>query len=181
MFSLKSSMFVNADTLTSLQIVRSELHPNSQVWGPGKCSAGKESLSVYGLFHILASTPQGKARLKQIFLRPSLDVSLILQRQRAITVLLRPENSEAFASIRQCLRNIHNIRPSIAQLRRGADLPTGSHRARIDGGIWATLQKFAAFALKLRDAASRLAGAAGVIVIVKVGCPAKYSSHFRDY
>ncbi|KAH7326765.1 muts domain V-domain-containing protein [Stachybotrys elegans] len=55
MFSMEDYMLVDGDTLLSLQIVQSELHPNSQAWGLSpNGSATKESLSVYGLFHTFA-------------------------------------------------------------------------------------------------------------------------------
>ena len=85
MFSLADMMFVNADTLNSLQILQHEFHPNSHMQGPTKSSSGaKESLSVYGLFHQLARTPQGKQKLRQIFLRPSIDIDLIVERHKTI-------------------------------------------------------------------------------------------------
>lgn len=53
MFSLRDSMFINADTLSSLQIVSTEAHPNVQQQGPSgnKINSGgsKEGLSLYGL------------------------------------------------------------------------------------------------------------------------------------
>ena len=46
MFSLADMMFINADTLNSLQIIQHELHPNSHMQGPTKRSeerrVGKE-------------------------------------------------------------------------------------------------------------------------------------------
>jgi DNA mismatch repair protein MSH5 len=59
MFSLSESMFINTDTLLSLQIMSTESHPNAQQHGPAsKAGSGgsKEGLSVYGLFQHFAKT-----------------------------------------------------------------------------------------------------------------------------
>lgn len=174
MFSLSKNMFANSDTLEALQIVRSELHPNRQVWGPGNSGGGtKESLSAYSLFPHLASTPQGRGKLKRIFLRPSLDLDLIRHRQETIKTFLRPENFEALVGIRHCLKRISNIRPSLGHLK-GIDLPAGARRATIASGVWGTLQTFACFSLRLKDAVSRLLGASGLPVVRKV------SFEYRD-
>ena len=64
MFTLAGTMFVNADTLLSLQITSSECHPNAQQHGPAsknRTGGAKEGLSVYGLFHGLVKTPQGRS------------------------------------------------------------------------------------------------------------------------
>lgn len=149
MFTLFDSMFVNADTLASLQILQTEFHPNSQMRGPDRSSSGaKENLSVYGLFQHLACTPQGKSKLRQIFLRPSIDIDLIRGRQQAITLFLRPENSEALKELTRNLRKVKNVRSSIAHLQRGVDCP--GRRVSITNNVWATLQRFALHALNIR-------------------------------
>jgi len=51
MLTLDESMFINADALIALQILRSESHPNAHMQSSTKSgSCGKESLSMYGLF-----------------------------------------------------------------------------------------------------------------------------------
>lgn len=70
MVGLDNVVYINADTLTALQIVGAESHPSTQSQGSNGHGA-KESLSVYGLFHSLAQTPQGKRKLRQAFIRPS--------------------------------------------------------------------------------------------------------------
>ena len=100
MFTLFDSMFINEATLSALQIIQSEMHPNSQMRGPEQSgSAAKESLSVYGLFQNLARTPQGKAKLRRLFLRPSIDLELINSRQQAIGFFLRQEHREAVGDL----------------------------------------------------------------------------------
>jgi DNA mismatch repair protein MSH5 len=167
MFTLDNYMFVNADTLASLQIIHSEMHPNNQIWGPDKSShASKESLSVYGLFHLLAATPQGRVKLRQMFIRPSVDVELIQRRQRTISGLLRPENTEVLKSINHTLKNIRNIRSTLAQLRKGVEFSTG--RPSIDRGVWRILWAFALHSLKLREIVLKLSGTDSITILDKV-------------
>src|SRR5436305_4398696 len=66
-FRLHSLRLINADTFLSVQIIQPESHLNAFNEGPGS-TGSKESLSIYGLFHHLARTPQGRARLRQLFL-----------------------------------------------------------------------------------------------------------------
>ena len=123
----------------SLQIIQSESHPNMFNQGPGtKSASGKEGLSVYGLFNQFAYTPQGKARLKQIFFRPSLDIAFIRQRHDFIGVFSRPDNMAALEKITKGLKHIKNLRPVMINLRKG--ISTGS--AKMTGfkaTVWASL------------------------------------------
>ncbi|KAG9506978.1 hypothetical protein J7337_000526 [Fusarium musae] len=150
MFSLNTYMYVSTDALLSLQILQTELHPNSQAWGPDANKGNsKESLSVYGLFHHLACTPQGRTQLRQLFLRPLLDLGIISERQRTITVLLQPDNADKLAQLTSTLRKIRNMRTTLAQLRKGIEFPSAGQS--FDRGVWATIQKFTAQALTLRE------------------------------
>ncbi|KAF3764856.1 hypothetical protein M406DRAFT_259223 [Cryphonectria parasitica EP155] len=157
MFTLSNAMFVNADALTSLQILGSEHHPNYINQGLGRSTSGaKEGLSVYGLFHVLTHTARGKLKLRQMFLRPSIDLELIHERQRTISVFLRAENNADISRICKILRRIKNIKTYLVQLKKGANLTGGqSPGART---TWATLQAFSAYAIELREAVSRLQG-----------------------
>ncbi|PHH77469.1 hypothetical protein CDD82_3491 [Ophiocordyceps australis] len=160
-FSLKDFVFVNTETLGSLQIIQAEFHPNSQTWGMDGSRAGtKESLSVYGLFHHLASTPQGRIRLRQIFLRPTMDMSIIAKRQCVIAMLLRPENAEFVKQTTAIMRKICNIRKIITQLQKGVECSSGG--SSWNKGVWATLRKFSSQALKLRDLADSIFASTGV-------------------
>jgi DNA mismatch repair protein MSH5 len=107
--------------------------------GPGtKSASGKEGLSVYGLFHRFAYTPQGKAKLKQIFFRPSRDIALIRQRHDFIAVFSRPDNLAALQKITKALKHIKNLRLVMINLRKG--ISTGS--AKMTGfksTVWASL------------------------------------------
>jgi DNA mismatch repair protein MSH5 len=132
-------MFINADTLASLQIMQSETHPNSQMQGPNT-SGSKEGLSVYGLFCHLASTPQGKKRLRRLFLRPSLELEVIRERLLTISIFLRPQNSSALSDIRKSLKMIKDIRSIVIHLQKGA--VDGGLGKCIYRGVWASLQQF---------------------------------------
>lgn len=134
-----STRWIGSSTFLSLQIIQSESHPNMFNQGPGKKSAsGKEGLSLYGIFRPFAYTPQGRARLKQIFFRPSLDLAVIRGRHDFIGVFSRPENSAALERMTKGLKHIKNLRPVMINLRKG--ISTGS--AKITGfkaTVWASL------------------------------------------
>ncbi|KAI1763423.1 muts domain V-domain-containing protein [Hypoxylon sp. FL1150] len=167
MFSLFGSMFVNADTLVSLQILQSEYHPNRHQRGPSNSASGaKESLSVYGLFQPLARTPQGKLKLRQIFLRPSTDLDLILARQKTISFLLRPGNTEVLAQLSDELKKIKNMKSVTAFLEKGVDIP--GRRISIASNVWASIQRFAAYSLQLRDSLRTLPGSENIVLLKKV-------------
>lgn len=158
MFTLSNSMFVNTDALASLQIIGSENHPNYMNQGPDKGRSGsKESLSLYGLFHVLAHTTQGKLKLRQIFLRPSIDMELIHERQRTISVFLRPENSADIGHVCKTLRKITNIKSHLLKLKKGVSVAGG--RGSAGHSTWATLQAFSAYTIELREAVHKIQGA----------------------
>ncbi|KAF2804902.1 uncharacterized protein BDZ99DRAFT_425101 [Mytilinidion resinicola] len=151
MFTLRDTMFINADTLQSLQILQSESHPHTHNQGPTKGSSGsKEGLSVYGLFHHLARTPQGKYLLRQYFLRPSLNVDVINERLETISIFVRPENSEPLEMLVKSLQSIKNIRVIMINLRKGVGggLTKGGGIAK---SIWAGIRLFVYHAMKIRD------------------------------
>ncbi|KAF5608343.1 DNA mismatch repair MSH5 [Fusarium pseudoanthophilum] len=167
MFSLNAYMYVSTDALLSLQILQTELHPNSQAWGPdANKSNSKESLSVYGLFHHLACTPQGRTQLRQLFLRPLLDLGIISERQRTITVLLQPDNADKLAQLTSTLRKIRNMRTTLAQLRKGIEFPSAGQS--FDRGVWATIQKFTAQALTLREMIGLFNGGSDIVIFKKL-------------
>ncbi|EER28003.1 MutS domain III family protein [Coccidioides posadasii C735 delta SOWgp] len=139
MSSLKSNMFINRDTLSSLQIIQSESHPNAFNQGPGQTSSSsKESLSIYGLFHRFARTSQGKTMLRQIFLRPTIHQSIISERHVFISTFLRVENADAVAKLTKSLKGIKNLRPVMIHLQKG--ISTGNARFRgFKSVVWATI------------------------------------------
>lgn len=167
MFKLFDAMFVSSDTLASLQILRSEFHPNSQMRGPdGSSSGAKESLSVYGLFHYLAYTPQGKSKLRQIFLRPSIDLDLIKSRQLAISCFLRSDNSDIIKKLSKELRKIKNMRSTVAFLQKGVDSP--GKKASMASNVWLTIQRFAHNTLSIQSTLAEMQGSSAIEVVMKV-------------
>lgn len=131
--------FINSDTLLSLQVMQSESHPHLHNQGPTKGTSGsKEGLSVYGLFHLLAHTPQGKYMLKQYFLRPSLSLDLINERHDAISVFLQIANESGFQALVQNLKRIVNVRKIMINLRKGISSASGKSRG-VSRTIWKSL------------------------------------------
>ncbi|KAH9891518.1 muts domain V-domain-containing protein [Xylariomycetidae sp. FL2044] len=166
-FSLFDSMFVNADALISLQVLRSELHPNSHQRGPnGSASGAKESLSIYGLFQHLARTPQGRMKLRQTLIRPSTNIDVIKERQKTISFFLRPGNAEALMDLHKKLVAIKNMKPIIALLQKGVENP--NHKMSVRNSVWAALQRFAAHSLQIREIVRQLPGAEKIAIIRKV-------------
>lgn len=131
--------FINTDTLVSLQIAQPESHPNAFNQGPGKTSSGaKESLSLYGIFHHMARTPQGKARLRGYFLRPILDLKTIHERHDFISVFLRPDNAIPMQKIPKCLARVKNLRTVIIHLHKG--ISAGNPKfGGFKSNVWSTL------------------------------------------
>jgi DNA mismatch repair protein MSH5 len=159
-------MFVNADTLAALQIIQSESHPNKQNQGPSN-SGAKESLSVFGLFTHLARTPQGKQRLRHIFLRPSIDLSVIVERLKTIGVLLQPDKSSLLYAIVKSLKKIRDIRTVVIHLQKGVcDVPSKS--ATIKSGVWGSLQNFVFQGLSILQALRELGETHGLAIFSKV-------------
>ena len=94
---------------------------------------------MYGLFHHLARTPQGKYLLRQYFLRPSLDLNVINERLDFASVFLKPENHHPMDSIVKSLGQIKNMRTVIIHLRKG--ISNGlSKGGGIKSGIWSSLR-----------------------------------------
>ncbi|KAI0197764.1 muts domain V-domain-containing protein [Astrocystis sublimbata] len=167
MFSLFNSMFVNADTLVSLQIMQPEYHPNSLQRGPtGSASGAKEGLSLYGLFAHLAATPQGKLKLRRMFLQPSTDINVIQERQWTISFFLRHGNADALCSISKDLRKIKDMKSIMLLLRKGID--NLGRKITVANSVWAVLQRFAAYSLSLREAIRALPDAEKVDVAKKI-------------
>ncbi|KAE8325500.1 DNA mismatch repair protein Msh5 [Aspergillus sergii] len=152
MLSLQGTMFLSGRTLLTLQILESEAHPSMVNQGPGrKSSSSKEGLSVYGLFQRFAYSPQGRHRLKQFFLRPSIDTDVIRERHAFISVYLRPDNNNPLRKLTRSLKHIKNLRPIMINFRKG--ISTGS--GKITGfktTVWATLLAFAFYGIDIHEA-----------------------------
>ncbi|KAF2471929.1 uncharacterized protein BDR25DRAFT_366675 [Lindgomyces ingoldianus] len=168
MFSLRDTMFIDANTLHSLQVLESESHPHSHNQGPTKANSGsKEGLSVYGLFRHLARTPQGKFLLKQYFLRPSLNLDVINERLETIGVFLHPENANYLDSLVQDLQSVKNMRVIMIYLRKGVGGGIGKGRG-VSKSVWAGIRQFAFHALKIKDALQGVVGAEHLAIRNKV-------------
>lgn len=139
MFSLRETMFINADTLHSLGIIDVEAHPHSHNRGPNVNSGAKEGLSVYGLFHHLARTPQGRFLLRQCFLRPSTNIDTINARLDAVSTFVRPENASTLDALVQNMKSIGNMRMMMISLRKGI---AGSVPGRngLSRSVWTSLR-----------------------------------------
>ncbi|KAL5397216.1 hypothetical protein PMIN02_002488 [Paraphaeosphaeria minitans] len=159
MFSLKDTMFINGDTLHSLQIMENESHPNTHNQGPTKASSGsKEGLSIFGLFHHLARTPQGKHLLRQSFLRPCLNMDTIRERHDTIHAFLRPENSAPFDEIVNSLKSTGNMRTTLISLRKGISVGAGKNGKSTSSSLWVSLRRFVFHALKIKESFQNVIG-----------------------
>uniref|UniRef100_A0A093V679 DNA mismatch repair protein MSH5 n=1 Tax=Talaromyces marneffei PM1 TaxID=1077442 RepID=A0A093V679_TALMA len=148
-FFLKGTMHVNLNTLSSLQIMQTESHPNSFNQGPRKTSSrAKEDLSLYGLFHQHLLTPQGKSRLRQYFLRPSVDLDVISKRHKILDLLLLPANKSTLQKMCSCLKKVKNMCPVMTTLHKGLSSAFGGFK----GTIWGSLLNFATHTLDLQEA-----------------------------
>lgn len=165
MFSLKDTMMVNVDTLVSLQILQPESHPNTFNQGPGT-SGSKESLSLFGLFQNYAHTPQGKARLRQNFLRPSLDVDMIQSRLDFISVFVRPDNQPLCQKLSKSLSKVKNMRTTFTLLHKGID--GGRQRQNtFKSGVWSSLIEFCYHTIDIVETLGEVLGASVLPICVR--------------
>ncbi|PWY89766.1 DNA mismatch repair protein Msh5 [Aspergillus heteromorphus CBS 117.55] len=158
MFCLTGTMFVNGRTLLALQIMESESHPSMVNQGPGRrSSSSKEGLSIYGLFQRFAYTPQGRNRLKQMFLRPSVDLDVIKERHAFVGTYLRTDNYNPLDKMIKGLKHIKNLRQVMVNLRKG--ISTGSGKIMgFKTTVWATLLAFAFYGIDIHDALRETSG-----------------------
>ena len=171
MFTLNGLMFVNTDTLLSLQVIQSESHPHTHNQGPTKSNAGaKEGLSIYGLFHHLACSPQGKYLLRQYFLRPSLNLDVINQRLSTISIMVRPENSEIMDRLIQQLKPVKNMRTVMISLRKGISggMVGGSPGGGVNRTVWSSIREFVFRTMNIKDALRELICGERLAIIAKV-------------
>lgn len=156
------------DTLASLQIIQSESHPHAHNQGPAKSNSGsKEGLSVYGLFHSLARTPQGKFLLRQYFLRPSTNLDVIDGRLDTIGLLLRAENTAPLDALIKNLAKIKNMRTTMIHLRKGIS-GTGAGKKGLSNSIWSNIRLFVFHALQIKDCFQELVGGHRLTMCEKV-------------
>ena len=167
-YLLRSARFLNADTLASLQVIQSESHPHIHNKGPTNVTSGsKEGMSVYGLFHHLAHTPQGKALLRTWFLRPSLDLNTINERLDTASVFLRPDNQNCMEEISKSLAQIKNMKTVLIHLRKGISNGVGKSGG-IKNGVWSSLRSFAFHTMGIRKSMLEAIGAERLMIRHKV-------------
>jgi DNA mismatch repair protein MSH5 len=147
---------ISPNALLSLQIVQPESHPNAFNQGPGSTGA-KESLSLYGLFHHYARTPQGKSKLWQMFLRPTLQLDQINERLDFVSIFVRPDNLIPLQKLSKSLSMIKNIRTTLTHLHKGVS--GGSRKfGAFKSGVWVTLLEFAYQTIEIRDTLREVLG-----------------------
>jgi len=100
--------------------------------------------------------------LKQWFLRPSLSIEVINERQDSISAFLRPDISHMVQEIGKSLRKIKNIPKILAGLRKGLGREGRS-------GEWSALQQFCFYALKIKNCLQEMSGIGELLIIKKVG------------
>jgi DNA mismatch repair protein MSH5 len=122
---------------------------------------------VYGLFHSLARTPQGKFLLRQYFLRPSVNLEVINGRLDTISFLLRAENMDAMDELIKNLSKVKNMRTTMINLRKGVS-GTGAGKKGVSNFIWAGIRLFVFHALRIKDCLQEVVGADRFPVLRKV-------------
>lgn len=148
-------MHISIESLVSLQIFQENFHPNTQTWGnAGNRAAPKDSSSLFGLFCTLTSTPQGKTSLKRIFVRPTLNIDVIQNRQSTISTLLAPGNINTTKSLPAILRTVPNARVAISHLKTGVG--TSNTGYGFQKSAWVALCCFGNGLASLQDALTRL-------------------------
>ncbi|KAF1930781.1 mismatch repair protein 5 [Didymella exigua CBS 183.55] len=167
MFSLRETMFINAETLHSLGIIDAEAHPHSHNRGPNANSGEKEGLSVYRLFHHLARTPQGKFLLRQCFRRPSLNLDVINQRLDAVGTFSRPENDVKLDALVQDMKNVGNMRAMMINLRKGVGGSVPGRNGLLRS-VWTSVRGFAFHALKIKDALQEISDSDNLTIKKKI-------------
>ncbi|KWU42860.1 hypothetical protein RHOSPDRAFT_35589 [Rhodotorula sp. JG-1b] len=132
---LDKIMIINSDALTSLQIFQDEAHAATH------SRATKEGLSLFGIAN-LTRTPLGRAKMRDWFLRPSLELSVIEQRHDAVECFLREDNQHVVDAIRSHIREIKNTPLLLKKLGGGS----------MHMKDWQVVWKLTFVAIMIRDA-----------------------------
>ncbi|KAK0737687.1 muts domain V-domain-containing protein [Apiosordaria backusii] len=160
------TMLLGADALISLQIVRSNLQVIPGLHGSNNEPRAKENLSVSDLLTSLASTTQGKQKVRQMLLRPSLNLDVIHQRQSTIHMMLDPENVAIVKSMRKLLKKLKSPKTLLLHVKKGVDRVRGHLSLRL--GDWKAVVRFATVAANLHQAVISLVRASGIEIISKI-------------
>uniref|UniRef100_A0A7N5ZZ24 MutS protein homolog 5 n=1 Tax=Anabas testudineus TaxID=64144 RepID=A0A7N5ZZ24_ANATE len=140
-YTLKGVVYIDQDTYSVLQIFKSELHPSVYKLHSGE----KEGLSLFGILN-RCRCKFGSKLLRQWFLRPTQDLTVLSRRQEVIRFFTSPRNSDIMSTLQSSIRNITNI-PTI--LRR----MMLSHTKVTD---WKNLYKMVHSAVFIRDTVRHL-------------------------
>ncbi|GAX27184.1 DNA mismatch repair protein MSH5 [Fistulifera solaris] len=95
-------MAMNPDTLAALNIFAIEHHPLAASNGYGNA---KEGQSLYALLNRTKSKP-GRQRLREIMLKPLLDVDAITMRQDGVEFFLQDDTQKVVPTLMHQLRNV---------------------------------------------------------------------------
>ncbi|KAK7203463.1 mismatch repair protein 5 [Myxozyma melibiosi] len=152
---LDDIMYVNSDTICSLQIFLDESHPDVL---ESAANRRKEGLSLFGILNSTAS-PFGHQLMKSWFLRPLLSVEKINERLDAVSLLVRPDNyPHVIDGLKGCLKRVKNIPKIVANMAMG--------KATI--AEWKGLLDFAYQCLKIRVILCNIVNAQDIKIVKKI-------------
>ncbi|KAK0861072.1 hypothetical protein LTS02_008063 [Friedmanniomyces endolithicus] len=152
MFSLSGSMFINADTLLSLQSCpRSRIQTLSTRDRPAKDGLAERK----------------KACRCTYFLRPSLNLAVINERLQTISVLLRPDNTTPLDRLTESLSKTKDMRLATVNLHKGVSAGLNRNRG-ISTSVWPSIRHFVFYALGIQDALIELQGSERLAIRVKI-------------
>ncbi|XP_078354214.1 mutS protein homolog 5-like isoform X2 [Oculina patagonica] len=143
-FSLSDLLIVDNNTYSALQIFQKESHPSVYKMGAGN-SGAKEGLSLFGISNRTRSVI-GSHMLRMWFLRPSRDINLLQQRQKAVSYFMNLRNAELVASLQDCLKHIKNVSGILSRMTT----------AQASVGDWQALYKTAYNATYIADLCRRI-------------------------
>ncbi|XP_028412976.1 mutS protein homolog 5-like isoform X1 [Dendronephthya gigantea] len=110
-FSLEDAMMIDENTYSALQIFQKESHPSAFKGGSG----AKEGLSLFGMMNMTKSVI-GSRLLRVWFRRPTTNMDVLKQRQKAIAFFQSPQNAENTTSIQECLKHIKCISRTLVRM-----------------------------------------------------------------
>ncbi|KAK0672811.1 putative muts protein 5 [Cercophora samala] len=160
------TMLLGADALISLHIIRSHLQAIPGLRGSSDEPRAKENLSVSDLLASLASTTQGKQKVRQMLLRPSLNFNVIHQRQSTIRMMLDPENVSIVKGLRKLLKKLKSPKTLLLHVKKGVDRVRGHLSLRM--GDWKAVVRFATVAANVHQAVASLVRTSGLEIISKI-------------
>ncbi|KAK6359117.1 MutS protein msh5 [Orbilia brochopaga] len=172
LWTMANSMFINADTMTSLQIFGSESHPAVKA----QMADIKGGVSLFNLVN-KTRTPQGSHYLKQMFLRPSLDIAVITARHNAIHTLNRPDNSNAVGGLNKSLKRVPDMIRTLTKLKKGGStgapaqievLQNKKKAKTASTRTWVLISQFVSNAIKIRNYVADLLVTQDVDIFCKI-------------